>query len=217
MRRRPPRSTLFPYTTLFRSRAGDVALEVVGKDAKMPWQTDGRRWHTLDRISHDGKPARWDGEILSWLDQRIQQLADFGETNWSQRHVVEIAAPKKGQGWFFHALTGGQWLVWLVFRVGRGTFRSADLQDRLGIKPLNETPELKLEVYGSEPRVWATNHKGPWQSVVIKVHQRSEIDTPAFGEFLREAVTAFQKQIQRLRTKPEDVMPWKVNGERWHL
>src|SRR3712207_8196350 len=29
MIRRPPRSTLFPYTTLFRSRPRDVALEVV--------------------------------------------------------------------------------------------------------------------------------------------------------------------------------------------
>jgi excinuclease ABC subunit A len=198
-------------------REGDVPLEAVGKDARMPWQTDGRRWHTVERISHDGKPARWDGEILNWLDGRIHELGQFGETNWNQRHVVEIAAPKKGQGWFFHALTGGEWLVWLVFRVARGAFRSADLQDRLGIKPLNETPELKLEVYGNDPRVWATNHKGPWQSVVVKVHKLSEIDTPRFREFLREAVAAFGKQQVRLRTKPEDVMPWKVNGERWHL
>jgi excinuclease ABC subunit A len=198
-------------------REGDVPLESVGKDARMPWQTDGRRWHTIERISHDGKPARWDGEILNWLDGRIHELGEFGETNWNQRHVVEIAAPKKSQGWFFHALTGGEWLVWLVFRVARGAFRSADLQDRLGIKPLNETPELKLEIYGNEPRVWATNHKGPWQSIVIKVHRLGEIDTPAFRAFLREAVAAFGKQQVRLRTKPEDVMPWKVNGERWHL
>jgi excinuclease ABC subunit A len=200
-----------------KPQAGDVALEEVGKDAKMPWQTDGRRWHTVERISHDGKPARWDGEILNWLDEQIHELGQFGETNWNQRHVVEIAAPKKSHGWFFHALTGGEWLVWLVFRVARGTFRSADLQERLGIKPLNETPELKLEIYGNEPRVWATNHKGPWQSVVVKVYKLSEIDTPAFRAFLREAVAAFDKQQTRLRTKPEDVMPWKVNGERWHL
>jgi excinuclease ABC subunit A len=200
-----------------KPQAGDVALEDVGKDARMPWQTDGRRWHTVERISHDGKPARWEGEILNWLDERIHELGQFGETNWNQRHVVEIAAPKKSHGWFFHALTGGEWLVWLVFRVARGTFRSADLQERLGIKPLNETPELKLEIYGNEPRVWTTNHKGPWQSVVIKVHRLSEIDVPAFRAFLSEAVASFEKQQARLRTKPEDLMPWKVNGERWHL
>src|SRR5262249_45933216 len=49
------------------------------------------------------------------------------------------------------------------------------------------------------------------------VHRLSEIDTPAFREFLDEAVSAFQANLKRLATKPEDVMPWKVNGERWHL
>jgi excinuclease ABC subunit A len=198
-------------------REGDVPLETVGKDAKMPWQTDGRRWHTIERVTKEGKPARWDGEILNWLDSGIHELGEFGDANWSQRSMVEIAAPKKSQGWFFHALTGGEWLVWLVFRVGRNTFKSADLEKQLGIKPLNETPDLKLEVYGNEPRVWVTNHKGPWQSVVVKVHKLDEIDTPAFREFLRQAVAAFGKQQVRLLTRPEDVMPWKVNGERWHL
>src|SRR5207245_2984414 len=45
----------------------------------------------------------------------------------------------------------------------------------------------------------------------------SEIDTPAFHAFLEQAVRVFQKNLQQLRTKPEDVMPWKINGERWHL
>src|SRR5690348_17368740 len=39
MIRRPPRSTLFPYTTLFRSEPGDVALE---------WRRRGRQ---LDRLA----------------------------------------------------------------------------------------------------------------------------------------------------------------------
>src|SRR5205823_379770 len=34
---------------------------------------------------------------------------------------------------------------------------------------------------------------------------------------LEEAVASFQKNLRRLQTKPEDVMPWKLNGERWHL
>src|SRR5262249_38334857 len=86
-----------------------------------------------------------------------------------------------------------------------------------GIRPLNETPELGLEVYGSEPRVWVTNHKGPWQSVVVKVHRLSEIDTPVFRAFLKKVATAFHATLKRLRTKPEDLMPWKINGERGHL
>jgi excinuclease ABC subunit A len=62
-----------------------------------------------------------------------------------------------------------------------------------------------------------TTHKGPWQSVTVLAHRLSEVDTPAFREFLKEAAESFQKTRQRLQTKPEDLMPWKVNGERWHL
>src|SRR5262249_12576010 len=153
-------------------------------------------WHTVERVSHDGQPARWEGAILDWLDERIHQLGEFADTNWRQRTVVEIAAPQKSQGGFFHALTGGEWLVWLGFRVGRNTFKSGELQQRLGIRPLNESPELGLEVYSNEPRVWVTNHKGPWQSVVVKVHRLSEIDKPAFDAFLREAVAAFHATLK---------------------
>jgi excinuclease ABC subunit A len=197
------------------AREGDVALEAVGRDAQMPWQTDGRRWHTHDRITTEGKPCRWEGSILDWIDERICELGDFGDTNWNDRTKVEIAGPSKSQGWFLHALTGMEWLLRLVFRVGRNTFKQADLVRRLGIKPLNETPGL--EVYSNEPRVWVTNHKGPWQSVTVLVHRLSEIDTPAFRKFLEEAVAAFNKNVVRMRTKPEDLMPWKLNGERWHL
>src|SRR5262249_40094007 len=116
---------------------------------------------------------------------------------------------------FLHAMTGQEWLLRLVFRVGRNTFQSKALVDRLGIKPLNETPGL--EVYSNEDRVWATNHKGPWQSVTVLVHRLSEIDTPAFRQFLAEAVAAFRATVKRMQTKPEDLMPWKLNGERWHL
>jgi excinuclease ABC subunit A len=196
-------------------RDDDVALEAVGRDAQMPWQTDGQRWHTVDRITTEGKPCRWEGQILPWLDERLHGLGAFSDTNWNHRTVIEIAAPHKSQGWFLHAMTGQEWLLRLVFRVGRNAFKEGDLVRQLGIRPLNDTPGL--EVYGDQERVWITNHKGPWQSVTIMVHRLSEIDTPAFGEFLSKAVASFHQNLKRLQTKPEDLMPWKINGERWHL
>jgi excinuclease ABC subunit A len=196
-------------------RDGDVALEAVGDDARMPWQIDGARWHTVDRITTDGKPCRWDGQILPWLDKRIHELGPFSATNWNHRTVIEIAGPNKSQGWFLHAMTGQEWLLRLVFRVGRNTFKEGDLVRQLGIRPLNDTPGL--EVYGDQERVWITSHKGPWQSVTIMVHRQSEIDTPAFAEFLSKAAASFHQNLKRLQTKPEDLMPWKINGARWHL
>jgi excinuclease ABC subunit A len=196
-------------------RATEAAVEPVGADAQMPWQTDGRRWHTAQRLSHDDKPCRWEGHILPWLDEQIHRLGDFGDTNWNDRSVVEIAGPQKSQGWFLHALTGMEWVVRLVFRVGRNAFKSEELNRRLGIPPLDDTPGV--QAYGSEPRVWVTSHKGPWQSVTVLAHRLSEVDTPAFRQFVSQAAAAFHANLKRLRTKPEDVMPWKVNGQRWHL
>src|SRR3712207_7000365 len=43
MIRRPPRSTLFPYTTLFRSRAGDPAQRVVRDEGDERLQVVERR------------------------------------------------------------------------------------------------------------------------------------------------------------------------------
>jgi excinuclease ABC subunit A len=196
-------------------KAGDVPLEAVGQEARMPWETDGRGWHTVERVTSSGEPCRWEGHILDWVDEQVQRLGTFGETNWNARTVVEIPGPQKSHGWFMHALTGHEWLLWLMFRVGRGTFRQAELVQQLGILPLNDTPGL--EVYGQWDRVRVANPKGPWQKVAVAVHRLSEVDTPGFRAFLAKAAESFGQNLKRMATKPEDVMPWKVNGERWHL
>src|SRR2546422_7337815 len=52
MIRRPPRSTLFPYTTLFRSRpAGNRGRDIYGvkgKTAAVPWQHSRSEEHTSE-------------------------------------------------------------------------------------------------------------------------------------------------------------------------
>ena len=198
-----------------KKRAGDVALEKVGKDAAMPWQADGRAWHTKNRLSHDGKPCRWDGDVMTWIDDKIHALGDFAETNWKHPSTVEIAATTKALGWFFHAHTNMEWLVRLIFRVGKNTFKHDELNRKLGLPTLNDTPGI--EVYSNEPRIHVANRKGPWQEVWMLIHKCDEIETPAFDEFLRQAVGSFDNTLKRMNTKPEDVMPWKVNGEKWHL
>ena len=37
---------------------GDVSIEELGRSAKLPWEVDGRKWHTQDRIAHSGQPCR---------------------------------------------------------------------------------------------------------------------------------------------------------------
>jgi excinuclease ABC subunit A len=198
-----------------RPRDGDLELEQVGKDAKMPWEIDGQRWHTKDRVTGKGTPCRWEGEILTWIDQQVHAAGAFSPTNWNHRSVIEIAAPNKSQGWFLHAMTPLEWVVRLVFRVSKNAFKQESLIQRLGIRPINETPGI--EAFGNQQRVQVDNMRGPWQAVSILVHRLSEIDTPAFRAFLQEGVKSFRANIKRAQTKPEDVMPWKLNGERWHM
>src|SRR3712207_8339811 len=51
MIRRPPRSTLFPYTTPFRSPVLDQLLDVVERDTVLPARRDGASlFHTLARL-----------------------------------------------------------------------------------------------------------------------------------------------------------------------
>src|SRR3712207_8108422 len=58
MIRRPPRSTLFPYTTLFRSAGGGIAgLGVVGRDGKARGCTGLPRpvgdYYAVDYVAHE--------------------------------------------------------------------------------------------------------------------------------------------------------------------
>lgn len=196
-------------------KAGDLDLNEVGKDARMPWEVNGRKWHTKDRVGRSGEACRWDGKILETVVDRIQELGEFSETDWGERSVVEISATKKSDGWFFHAITGEAWLLKMKFRVYKGTFKRADLVDQIKLKTLNELTELPI--YGNEPRVKVKTLRGPWQEVEIRVHSYDEIDTTEFWSFLEEAVAGFFKFTEKAAVRPEDIAPWKVLGQKWHF
>src|SRR3712207_6950153 len=72
MIRRPPRSTLFPYTTLFRSRR---TVEAVTKDLAHPW--------SLCFQSRNGK-MRW---LEPYLEDELPRLAREGR---SEEHTSEL-------------------------------------------------------------------------------------------------------------------------------
>ncbi len=106
-------------------------------------------------------------------------------------------------------------MVRLVFRVAKNTFKQEDLDNKLALKPLHETAELQH--YNRESRINVANRKGPWQEVWMLIVTKEELQTPAFRTFLKQAAESFQKSLGKMTSKIEDVMPWKLNGERWHL
>ncbi len=196
-------------------REGDLGIEDLGADAKMPWESDGRGWHTQDRVSRSGGPCRWDGRVLEDVVDRIEQSGLFSPTDWSNRSTVEIRGKKKSLGWFFHAITGEEWLLKMKIRTCRNTFKERDLIERLDLKPCNDMPDLPL--YGSRPRVRCANLPGPWQEVELKVHAYDEVDREEFWKFLDEAIGGFRKFTQKAKQNPEDLMPWKALGRKWHF
>src|SRR5256885_17221265 len=97
MIRRPPRSTLFPYTTLFRSRQHDeLALRKVDRVRRLPEQheadgghgVDGADGHTghaeLDEIRHDAGAG---STLLAGADV-VRSAEDRKSTRLNSSHLV---------------------------------------------------------------------------------------------------------------------------------
>ncbi|TXT26808.1 MAG: excinuclease ABC subunit A [Planctomycetota bacterium] len=53
-----------------------MSLSDVGRDAKMPWQVDGRKWHLVDRVAHNGRPCRWEGVALERVIEFLESAPE---------------------------------------------------------------------------------------------------------------------------------------------
>lgn len=206
---------VFDAQKLSEKQAGDIDLKHIGRDALMPWQKDGKAWHTQEHVSLSGAACQWEGAALESVIDVIENSEGFGEINWNHRSIVEVNGPVKKQGWFLHANTGDEWLLRLSFRVKRNTFKQDDLREQLAFKSLDDLDELPI--YGRSNRVRVKNLKGPWQEVSLTVHWHQEIDTPEFKQFLERACHSYLDLINHDQIKPADVMPWKVLKKKWHL
>ncbi|MCL2349499.1 MAG: ATP-binding cassette domain-containing protein [Planctomycetaceae bacterium] len=192
-----------------------INAETIGEDVKMPWETNGRLWHTKTLVSRTGKPCRWDGRILADVVDQIEESGLFAETNWNNRTVVEITAPQKTLGWFLHAITAEEWLLKLKFRTAKNTFRRDWLVQQLALAPLNDMPDIPL--YGTEPRTRVNNTNGPFQEIELRVHSYDEIDRPEFREFLETAIQGFAKFMNKVKSEPNQLTPWRLLKEKWHF
>lgn len=210
---RDPYEPRIPFDPQAQPAEQGIEIEEVGRAVQMPWEENGRRWHTQDRVGHDGNPVHWDGRALAAVVDRIEQHEGFAPTNWNSRSLVEVTGAKASLGWFLHALTGERWLLKLKFRVRRGTFKQAELQERIQLKTPNQMEELPI--YGNQSRVRLSS-QGTWQEIEIRVHKLEEIDTPEFWQFLEEAIEGFSDRVKRAEADPNELLPWVKLGQKWH-
>ena len=197
------------------AREGDLDLNEVGADAALPWEADGPRWHTQDRITAKGTACKWEGQALAKVVESLEELEGLGEPNWNHRSVVEIAASTKSLGWFLHALTGHEAYLTLSFRVARGTFKQAELAKQLNLVPLNSI--RGLENYSRDERVVISQTRGGWQEVNLTIVNLAEVERPEFQGFLKAAHASFLQQIVKQASPQAGVSPWKQLQKKWHL
>ncbi len=171
------------------------------RDAKAPWELDGRQWHTRDRIARNGQPPRWDGRILELIVDEVESLcaqavkgtddvlAGVAPTDWSQRNLVRIDGldPTRIKLPFFHATTSSEWVVTLRFFVPRNTFTQVRLERQLALVAFDE---YETPVLCDQPRL-KIESLGPFQQITIVGHSVEEFETSGFSAFLNAAVTAY--------------------------
>jgi len=194
-------------------RAAALRIEL-GDEVRMPWETDGRAWHTVDHVDRQGKRVGWDAATLVWLVEAIESLGGFAQTDWNNRSRIEITAPRAKQ-WFCHILTGGRDLLEATLRVKRGTFSTAALQARLGVKTLDERTDLPI--YGQWKRVRVKAHQGGWEQVRLHLRDSVDVAKTKFKAFLKEAVASYMGQIERVEADPDKAAPWLSGGFDYHL
>jgi len=213
---RVERKIFDPARALVTEDVSITAEEDIGQ-AKMPWEIDGRRWHTRDRVGPRGEPARWEGAALEWLIDQIEKIGQgrLSPTNYNSRSTVEIKMPGSASPWFFHARTGGVWLLDVTFRVPARAFSNAEVRRLIPLKTLDEMNELPI--YGKEPRVNVRHSGRLTDDVRILIHSKKEIATADCREFIKRAFQAYQRLIRKMGEDVEMRQPWKVNGRQWHL
>src|SRR3989337_4174436 len=79
MIRRPPRSTLFPYTTLFRSEEASLTLVVVGRKARdhyrrRPWTVKSEMLSFFDRLAYSHAAELSTRLIQDYLTEETDEI-----------------------------------------------------------------------------------------------------------------------------------------------
>ena len=189
-----------------------AAATASGPAPKPAWETDGRLWHTRDRISRGGKPARWDGAILEQIIDRLATIGGFAPADWSSRSLVRVGGPNPLSLPFFLAQTGHEWVVTLRFLVKRGTFKPEALTRLLDLNPFHESP---TPVLSTADRVSLGDIHGAMQEIILTAHTAADLATDAFDAFLVQAAISYQRACgiaptNSLPAQPPTSPGWKV-------
>ena len=199
--------------TLEKELSAPVDLDT-DADVQMPWTRDGRSWHTVNHLDHQGMPAEWDPKMLLWLVETMESLGSFAPTDWNHRTRIELKAPGNCP-WFSHILTGSKDLLEVAIRVGKGRFTARELRRKLQIKDLDDRPDLPI--YGQWSRIRMRAASTGWEDVRLYLRDFKDVGKTDFRAFLKTAARDYFNQLEATEAEPEAARPWKTQGQQWHL
>jgi excinuclease ABC subunit A len=205
----------FDVKSVAAKRSGDLDIAQIGRNAKMPWDVNGRQWHLEQHLARNGREARWPVGLLEQVIAVCEADNRFAPVKWNTQLLVEVSAPGLKAGWFLHAITGDERMLHLTFRVQRRTFEQESLEASLNLADGDALDDLPLR--GRPSRVQVTNADPPWQKVTLWLAQMQDVQTNAFQTFLQQAIESYWKVLNPEKRAIEDFTPWKTLGRKWHL
>jgi excinuclease ABC subunit A len=186
----------------------------LGAGVQMPWERDGKHWHTVDHLDRQGEPVAWEVDLLVWLVDTIESLGEFEPADWNHRTRIEIKVPGNNP-WFCHILTGDKDLLDVALRIKDGTFSEPRLTHDLKIPTLDERSDLPI--YGQWDRVRVRPMHDGWQEIRLYLRDFQDINKRTLKSFLTTATAGYFRELDEIKADPQLAQPWKTQGKQWHL
>ncbi len=194
--------------------SGKLTLTDAPRGPELPWERDGRRWHTQECLASDGKRPRWESAALAYLVDTLERTRRFQPPDWNHRSRVELrAAGSAPTAWFCHLLTRGPWLLECTFKVAKRALEPRAVA-ALQLKTLDAREDLPI--YGRWPRA-TLRKKREFDEVRLWIHDLAEIKTAAFTRFLKDAADGYARWVGSAAQPSAEAEPWKRDGKKWHL
>ena len=175
---------------LRRARARAKLDVSEGEGVSRPWEADGERWHTHDRVNEQGESPAWHDEAMIEFARQASRLPGADEPNWNDRALVRFRAQER-KGWFATARTDRKWYLDLQFRVPKGLFDEEDLADQLALPTWDEIEGLPI--YGRGSRVRVHTRAKHYDRVTVQVHFKKDVAGESFRAFLGEAWKGYKR------------------------
>lgn len=166
------------------------ALPELQKPVQPPWEVDGRGWHTGNRRTPGGEEPGWEGEALGWLIDFATETGGFAPADWNHPRRVDLRAPGATVAFLIAATDHPHWFR-VTVRTVKDEFSQRRLASELKLKTWNERRDVPC--FGAWPRVKIQKTKSRYDQVILFLHDRDEIDRPAFRRFLKRAAKSYRK------------------------